>query len=414
MKQKTFLAIVMVFFMGIGAAHAQKLARGIVANVGDTWQTVTLPQSYTNMVVVCTARYTSLTTTRALVRVRNAAGNSFQLRMQHPTTYTTTLPLSGYPVYYMVVEAGQYTQAANGVKMEAVRYLSTQTAFKGTWGLMDTPTYLNTYTAPVVVGQVMTFNDPNWSQFTEYGAATGTPPTPTVLRTGKHVGEDPLTTRANEDIGYIVIEAGSGTIGTAKYVAAVGADAISGIGTAGAPFTYALTGLASAEVAICTQAADGGADGGWVVLIGTNSLRVDGMDLAIAEDQMLDTESAHSAEPVAYIVFEKEVAAVAPAAPTGLAGQSFKGNTVLLNWVDNANNEDGFKIERKTGAGTFAEIVQVPANTTSYTDTPVTAGTTYSYRVRAFNAAGNSAYSNEISVTVVQVLDVRHWQFYQK
>jgi len=107
-------------------------------------------------------------------------------------------------------------------------------------------------------------------------------------------------------------------------------------------------------------------------------------------------------------------AVVAPAAPSGLAGQSFKGNTVILTWVDNANNEQGFKIERKTGAGTFAEIVQVSADATSYNDSPVTAGTTYSYRVRAFNAAGNSAYSNEISVTVVQVLDVRHWQFYEK
>jgi hypothetical protein len=44
-------------------------------------------------------------------------------------------------------------------------------------------------------------------------------------------------------------------------------------------------------------------------------------------------------------------------------------------------------------------VVPLAANTTTYTDTSVTSGTTYYYRVRAKNDAGNSAYSNEVSVT---------------
>jgi hypothetical protein len=67
-----------------------------------------------------------------------------------------------------------------------------------------------------------------------------------------------------------------------------------------------------------------------------------------------------------------------------------------LAWNDNSNNEDGFKIERKTGtSGTFTEIATPGPNVTSYNDAGLTDGATYCYRVRAFNSAGNSAYTPE-------------------
>jgi len=67
-----------------------------------------------------------------------------------------------------------------------------------------------------------------------------------------------------------------------------------------------------------------------------------------------------------------------------------------LSWTDNAANESGFKIERKTGTvGTFALIASVAANVTSYNDTGLIDGTTYCYRLFAFNGSENSLYSNE-------------------
>jgi hypothetical protein len=67
-----------------------------------------------------------------------------------------------------------------------------------------------------------------------------------------------------------------------------------------------------------------------------------------------------------------------------------------IGWTDNASNEDGFQLERKTGpTGTFGLLLQLGPNSVSHTDSTVAAGTTYCYRVRAFNTAGNSAYSNE-------------------
>lgn len=74
-----------------------------------------------------------------------------------------------------------------------------------------------------------------------------------------------------------------------------------------------------------------------------------------------------------------------------------------VTWTDNADNETDFRVERFTGTGTstsaFVEIGQVPAapgvgTTVTYTDTTISAGTTYSYRIKAHNTGGYSAYSN--------------------
>ncbi|GAB4119777.1 MAG: hypothetical protein Fur005_45280 [Roseiflexaceae bacterium] len=86
----------------------------------------------------------------------------------------------------------------------------------------------------------------------------------------------------------------------------------------------------------------------------------------------------------------------APAAPTSLTGTVLSTTSVRINWVDNANNETGYAIERCTGqtCTNFTQIASVAANTTSFTNTGLTRNTYYRYRVRAFNSVGNSAYTN--------------------
>jgi len=74
--------------------------------------------------------------------------------------------------------------------------------------------------------------------------------------------------------------------------------------------------------------------------------------------------------------------------------------SVTLTWVDNSNNEDGFLIERAIGAAPFLPtFANVGPNVTTYADNNVIAGTAYSYRVLAFNTAGNSVPSNTATVT---------------
>ncbi|HPW92932.1 MAG TPA: putative Ig domain-containing protein [Verrucomicrobiota bacterium] len=85
----------------------------------------------------------------------------------------------------------------------------------------------------------------------------------------------------------------------------------------------------------------------------------------------------------------------APAAPSGLAAEKVNASQIKLTWKDNSSNESGFKIERATASGgPFTQIATVGANVKTYTSTGLKALTTYWFRVRAYNSAGNSGYSN--------------------
>jgi subtilisin family serine protease len=91
---------------------------------------------------------------------------------------------------------------------------------------------------------------------------------------------------------------------------------------------------------------------------------------------------------------------VVPPAPSGLSASATSFTQIDLNWTDNSSNEYGFKIERKMGSGgTYSQIATVTANETSYSDTGLSGATTYYYRVRAYNSAGNSTYSGEANAT---------------
>ncbi len=91
---------------------------------------------------------------------------------------------------------------------------------------------------------------------------------------------------------------------------------------------------------------------------------------------------------------------VVPLAPTNLSATVVSTTQVKLNWTDNATNEAGYKIQRKTGNGNFTDIASTGADITTHDDLGLTANTSYTYRVYAFNNAGNSIeYSNEVMVT---------------
>ncbi len=86
-----------------------------------------------------------------------------------------------------------------------------------------------------------------------------------------------------------------------------------------------------------------------------------------------------------------------PAAPADLGAVAVSSSQVDLTWADVDSLETGFKIERCTGVGcsNFAQIATVGSNVTSFSNTGLSGSTSYSYRVRAYNTAGDSDYSNE-------------------
>ena len=85
-----------------------------------------------------------------------------------------------------------------------------------------------------------------------------------------------------------------------------------------------------------------------------------------------------------------------PAAPSQLTAQQQAGNIVRLAWKDNSNNETLFHVEMLLGL-TWKELRTANANVTTVSVTGWAAGVPHVLRVRASNAAGNSAYSNTAS-----------------
>jgi len=97
---------------------------------------------------------------------------------------------------------------------------------------------------------------------------------------------------------------------------------------------------------------------------------------------------------------------VPPVAPTSLSATAAAYNQVDLAWTDAAGDETGYEVERadglEPGAGPYAVIATLAADSASYSDTTVSPESEYSYRVRAIKGATASAYSNSDSVITPQ------------
>src|SRR2546427_3670619 len=99
-----------------------------------------------------------------------------------------------------------------------------------------------------------------------------------------------------------------------------------------------------------------------------------------------------------------------PSAPQNLQATTGVGN-VALTWDAPSSNSGspitGYKIYRSTSSGTETGYVNL-GNVTSYTNTIVTPGVTYFYKVRAVNALGVSTLSNEASATPSTLPSAHH------
>ncbi len=92
-----------------------------------------------------------------------------------------------------------------------------------------------------------------------------------------------------------------------------------------------------------------------------------------------------------------------PAAPSNLTAQASLQNgsaQVKLQWNNTSNNQTGFYVERSADGGkTWTLIATLTGNANNYIDTTAARGTTYEYEVCAFNALGDSPFSNLVTVT---------------
>jgi len=172
-------------------------------------------------------------------------------------------------------------------------------------------------------------------------------------------------------------------------------------------YTKPSTGPAPNEGAVYAVAGSSGQISGGLLnhpamFISLNSL---GSMVLDVDTNRLDAKFLNSAGGVAdhFTLIKGSTPPSPPAAPTNLSATAVSSSQINLVWTDNSNNESGFKIDQSTDNVNFAEVATVGENALAYSVTGLSAATTYYFRVRASNVAGDSAYSNTANATTLQL-----------
>ncbi len=98
---------------------------------------------------------------------------------------------------------------------------------------------------------------------------------------------------------------------------------------------------------------------------------------------------------ILLLIFDCRKKEELPEKPTNLTAKIISETEIDLSWTDNSTNEAGFKLERSKNGGTdWTPVTSTGKDVSSYKNTGLDAGTSYSFKVMAFNAIGASEYSN--------------------
>ena len=288
----------------------------LVPGVSTSWTTVSLDNTYANAIPVCTyvlgtfaGTNPNYTNVPAVTRIRNIGASSFELRIQG---WENSAASPG-DVHCMVMDEGAH-KLPDGRLVEAHSVLSDKTngqySLDGGWAQTlpenVSASIVHSYTNPVVVGQVMSYNDTRASVIYVSdcdsrrnhpfmtGMADG-------ICVGKHIGMI-NSSRNPETIGYIVGETGSGTINNVFYELAFGSDSVLGNNAGNNGYSYPVS--RHHTMAVLTQGAEDGGNGSWAALYGSTPLTASAIGLVVDEEIFAgDSTRNHTNEPVYYWAF---------------------------------------------------------------------------------------------------------------
>jgi len=288
-----------------------------ISDVGSSWKHVLFDNNYTTPIPVCTYNLADRSNNEAVVRVDNLATDGMDIRLQRPQNSTD---ITAGDVYCIIVEEGNHTlessimsgwwgggSSGSDRKLEAYKVSSDHTNTYRNWSLslMEKITYQQSYSMPVVLGQVITYNDKRFSVFWDSNGTVDIPPDKDNLYVGKHTGEELVVYRADEILGVIVATPNEGQLDSVYYNLAVGGDNIRGVGDSPS-YNYSFSTLNhnSNRYGVSTQVAMNEKEGSWAIHYGSNYID-DNLRLAVDEETVAgDTGRGHTTEQVAYWVFD--------------------------------------------------------------------------------------------------------------
>ena len=121
------------------------------------------------------------------------------------------------------------------------------------------------------------------------------------------------------------------------------------------------------------------------------------------------TQTVALTNPPGIIGLAAVFPAYPPAAPTGLSATPASAFRIDLHWVDNSTDENAFLIERSTDNVLFTQIDLVGSDVINYSNTGLSPGTTYYYRVRGTNLAGASGYAGPVGAATFSSATLLTW-----
>lgn len=307
---RAFAFITCSVLLGL-TAHAQRLSNEfevqLVTGVGFTPQTVSLVNTYTSAVPICTYNLLSIASPASVPRITNITANSFQLSIQ---TLPATDPGVTGDVHCIIAEEGTHT-LPDGRQFQAITQNVSiiLSRVDGNFNNADpvttpiSPAFAN----PVALGAVISSNDSRASVYHGNDCENGNREpfqsgTADGICIGRHIGQQTNPgDYADETIGIIVVDEGTGTAGIFEYLIARGPDTIDGVANGGGN-SYTVSG--DFDIGVATQAGEDGGDGGWAVLYGADPLPNNQINLAIEEETAAgDASRTHTTEFVDYWVF---------------------------------------------------------------------------------------------------------------
>lgn len=296
------------------------------------WSTVTLKNTYTKPVVVASIVGVNNPEAPVSVRVRNASGNSFQVRLDFPPDLAPPSSKNDEKIYYVVVEAGVWTMGDGQTKVEAgmVDNVSrVNCSACGSWNDGVDRSYQHWYNSPpVVLHQVMSEHDASWiTSFASDNTSATTAPGTDGFQLALN-GAQVTTAHAPEDIGYIVFAAEQvDSSGGIAFETDVTGDVVTGY--MNTHYSEALQrSYDSAPLVVAAQMSMDGVDGSWAML---ETITNHDLTLYVDEDQTFDSERFHISEDIGYVAF-------AAASDFVLTDQSFLQKPVTVTLQNTYQN----------------------------------------------------------------------------